>query len=58
MNATRTLKLVLLALATALLGGGAWMAHKGLKQLAWERQQFAQLQLGLDNARRLIPEVQ
>ncbi len=58
MNATRTLKLVSLALATALLGGGAWLAHKGLKRLAFERQQYAQLQLSLDNARRLIPEVQ
>ncbi|PJI97094.1 hypothetical protein CLU85_1862 [Acidovorax sp. 69] len=58
MNGTRTLKLVSLALATALLGGGAWLAHSGLKRLAMERQQFAQLQLGLDNARRLMPEVQ
>lgn len=58
MNGTRTLKLVALALATALLGAGAWLAHSGLKRLAWERQQFSQLQLGLDNARRLMPEVQ
>lgn len=58
MNATRTLKLVSLALATALLGGGAYMAHKGLKRLAFEQQQQAQLQQAVDNARRLIPEVQ
>ena len=58
MNGTRTLKLVSLALATALLGGGAWLAQGGLKQLARERQQFAQLQQELDNARRLLPEVQ
>ncbi len=58
MNGTRTLKLVSLALATALLGGGAFMAHKGLKRLAFEQQQQAQLQQSLDNARRLIPEVQ
>lgn len=58
MNGTRTLKLVFLALATALLGGGAFMAHKGLKRLAFEQQQQAQLQQSLDNARRLIPEVQ
>ena len=58
MNGARTLKLVSLALATALLGGGAWLAHGGLKQLARERQQFAQLQSELDNARRLLPEVQ
>ena len=49
MNGTRTLKLVSLALATALLGGGAWLAQGGLKQLARERQQFAQLQQELDN---------
>lgn len=58
MNGARTFKLAFLALATALLGGGAWLAHGGLKRLAWERQQFAQLQLELDSARRLIPEVQ
>lgn len=58
MNGTRTLKLVSLALATSLLGGGAWLAQSGLKQLAQERQQFAQLQQELDNARRLLPEVQ
>lgn len=58
MNGTRTLKLVSLALATALLGGGAFLAHKGLKRLAFEQQQQAQLQQSLDNARRLIPEVQ
>ncbi|EER59388.1 hypothetical protein AcdelDRAFT_3039 [Acidovorax delafieldii 2AN] len=58
MNGPRTLKLAALALATALLGGGAWLAQSGLKRLAWERQQFAQLQLELDNARRLLPEVQ
>ena len=58
MNGARTLKLGSLALATALLGGGAWLAHGGLKQLARERQQFAQLQSELDNARRLLPEVQ
>ena len=57
MNGARTLKLVSLALATALLGGGAWLAQGGLKQLARERQQFAQLQQELDNARRLLPEV-
>lgn len=58
MNGTRTLKLACLALATALLGGGAWLAQRGLKQLAWERQQFAQLQQGLESARNLVPEVQ
>ncbi len=58
MNATRTLKLASLALATALLGGGAWLAQSGLKRLAFERQQHGQLQLALDNARRLMPEVQ
>lgn len=58
MNSTRTLKLASLALATALLGGGAWLAQGGLKQLAWERQQFTQLQQELNNARQLLPEVQ
>ena len=58
MNGTRTLKLASLALATALLGGGAWLAQGGLKQLARERQQVSQLQQELDSARRLLPEVQ
>jgi hypothetical protein len=40
------------------LGGGAWLAQSGLKRLAFERQQHGQLQSALDNARRLVPEVQ
>jgi len=58
LNGARTLKLVALACATALLGGGAWLAHSGMKQLAAERQQAAQLLASLDNARRLLPEVE
>ena len=58
MNSARILKLLALALATALLGAGAWWAQGSLKRLAWERQQFAQLQQELDSARRLLPEVQ
>lgn len=58
MNGARTLKLVSLAMATALLGGGAWLAHGGLKRLAWERQHSAQLHQELDGVRGLMPEVQ
>ena len=58
MNSARILKLLALALATALLGAGAWWAQGSLKRLAWERQQFAQLQQELDGARRLLPEVE
>ncbi len=58
MNATRTFKLVTLALATALLGGGAWLAQSEFKKLAFERQQFAQLQQSLNSARNLMPEVE
>ena len=58
MNPTRTLKLVSLALATALLSGGAWLAQRELRQLAFERRQFAQVQESLDSARRLLPEVE
>ena len=58
MNGIRTLKLVALALATALLAGGAWQAQSGLKRLALERQQSAQLRQSLDSARNLMPEVQ
>lgn len=58
MNATRTFKLVSLALATVLLGGGAWLAQSELKKLAFERQQFAQLQQSLNSARNLMPEVE
>jgi len=58
LNAARTLKLVPLALATALLAGGAWLAQSALRQLALERRESAQLQQRLDNARRLIPEVE
>lgn len=58
MNGARTLKLVALALATALLAGGAWQAQSGLKRLAFERQQSALLQQSLESARSLMPEVQ
>lgn len=58
MTAARTLKLVPLALATALLAGGAWLAQSALKQLAFERQESAQMYQRLDNARRLMPEVE
>lgn len=58
MNATRTFKLVTLALATALLGGGAWLAQGEFRKLAFERQQFAQLQQSLNSARNLMPEVE
>jgi hypothetical protein len=58
LNAARTLKLVSLALATALLAGGAWLVQGALKQLAFERADAAQLQQRLENARRLIPEVE
>ena len=58
MNGTRTLKLLSLALATVLLGGRAWLAQGWLTQLARERQQFAQLQHELNNARRLFPDLQ
>lgn len=58
MRANRTLKLVLLALATALLAGGAWLAQSGLKELAHERRHFTQLQRELHSAQRLLPEVQ
>lgn len=58
MNGARTLKLVALALATALLAFGAWQAHSGLKRLAFERQQSAQLRQSLESARSLMPEVQ
>ncbi|MDH4427881.1 MAG: hypothetical protein QE495_15605 [Acidovorax sp.] len=58
MNGARTLKLASLALATALLGAGAWLAQSGIRQLALERQQFAQLQQSLDGARRMMPEVE
>jgi hypothetical protein len=54
----RTHRLVALALGTALLGGGAWQAHDGLKQLTWERKQSARLQSELANARALLPEVE
>lgn len=58
MNSARTLKLAALAAATVLLGGGAWLAQSGLKRLAFERQQHAQVQQGLQAARQLLPEVQ
>lgn len=58
MNGTRTVKLGALALATAVLAGGAWMAQSGLKRLAFERQQAAQLRQSLDGARNLMPEVE
>lgn len=58
MNGLRTFKLLALTCATVLLGGGAWLAQRGLTQLAMERQQSAQLQAELDNARRLMPEVE
>lgn len=58
MNGTRTVKLGALALATALLAGGAWLAQSGLKRLAFERQQTAQLRQSLDSARNLMPEVE
>ncbi|MBI1627011.1 hypothetical protein [Comamonas suwonensis] len=58
MNGTRTLKLVVLAVATVLLAGGAWQAQSGLKRLSSERQQSAVLRQSLDDARNLMPEVQ
>lgn len=58
MNAARTFKLLLLAVATLFLSAGAWLAQSGLKQLAFERRQIAQEQQSLENARRLMPEVQ
>ena len=58
MNGTRTVKLGALALATAVLAGGAWMAQSGLKQLTFERQQAVQLRQSMDAARRLMPEVE
>lgn len=58
MNIARTLKLVALAVATALLAGGAWQAQSGLKRLASERQQSALLRQSLESARSLMPEVQ
>jgi hypothetical protein len=58
LNSARTLKLVALALATALLAGGAWQAQSGLKRLASERQQSAVLRQSLDSARSLMAEVQ
>jgi hypothetical protein len=41
-----------------LLGGGAWLAQRGLTQLALERQQSAQVRAELQNARGLLPEVE
>lgn len=57
MKDARTLKLVALGLATAFLGGGIWFAYGGFEHLARERQQAAQLQRELDNAKRILPEV-
>lgn len=58
MNGPRTFKLLALTCATILLGGGAWLAQRGLTQLALERQLSAQVRAELQNARSLLPEVE
>lgn len=58
MNGPRTFKFLLLTCATVLLGGGAWLAQRGLTQLGLERQQSAQVRAELQNARGLLPEVE
>lgn len=58
MNASRTLKLVPLVLATALLASGAWLVQGAIKQLAFERADAAQLSQRLERAHQLLPEVE
>ena len=58
MAAVRMLKLLSLALATALLSVGAWSVQSELKQLAFERNQYAQAQQSLQGARQLLPAVE
>lgn len=57
MAAIRIFKLGSLAVATVLLGVGAWLAQGALKNLALERRQSAQVQQSLANVQQLMPEV-
>lgn len=54
----RTVKLSVLALATAWLAAGAWTAQGGLRTLAFERQQTQAVQAAVSQARQLLPEIE